>query len=383
MHNYRKNIKFDSGIISFYENNYLEYNCNEIEDSSIWAILSINYKLIGIHKGKKPSENNSFGLFFKSIIDEIKIHINEINFWKSKFPFLDINNKSNNNTNFNYEIIELIGKGRYGVVYKVKNKFINEFKAMKVINKKPIEDFFKDIYRNKNIDEINKIIKGIFSDYIETIKTMKNNARSNIDCYEVYENEENIYTIMELYKDNLYNLLNTKTCFNANEIFFLINLLNDSFKEMNNKKIIHGNIKLQNIFIKYNENKTDFQLKLCDYGSDIIISYFLKNKNDEIEKIVSLDEQFFPLTMDRCIFKLDKDEKEKYDLWSLGIMIYKLFFNKFPFEKNKKNNKVQLSIKKTDDLQLDYLISKLLQFFPKERLTWNEYFNYFEKNIIK
>ena len=250
---------------------------------------------------------------------------------------------------------------------------------MKVINKKPIEDFFKDIYRNKNIDEINKIIKGIFSDYIETIKTMKNNARSNIDCYEVYENEENIYTIMELYKDNLYNLLNTKTCFNANEIFFLINLLNGSFKEMNNKKIIHGNIKLQNIFIKYNENKTDFQLKLCDYGSDIIISYFLKNKNDEIEKIVSLDEQFFPLTMDRCIFKLDKDEKEKYDLWSLGIMIYKLFFNKFPFEKNKKNNKVQLSIKKTDDLQLDYLISKLLQFFPKERLTWKEYFNYFEK----
>ena len=120
---------------------------------------------------------------------------------------------------------------------------------------------------------------------------------------------------------------------------------------MNKNNIIHGNIKLQNFLVKYeNKEKTKFKLKLGDYGSDILISYILRNNNKEDFNNLSqlLNEKgnnqkekdkhpFFnenlPNDIDPNIFKYkDDEEKEKSDLWKLGISIYKLIFNTEPFQ---------------------------------------------------
>ena len=66
---------------------------------------------------------------------------------------------------------------------------------------------------------------------------------------------------------------------------------------------------------------------------------------------------------------------EKYnqecDLWSLGVIIYVLFFKKFPEIKEGK-----CEIESTGNLDLDDLLRNLLITNPEERLTWKNYFNH-------
>ena len=72
-------------------------------------------------------------------------------------------------------------------------------------------------------------------------------------------------------------------------------------------------------------------------------------------------------------------------MWSLGVIIYYLFFREFPFKGQtcqevlssiKKNGK-----KKTNFRELDDLIDGLLTFEKEGRLTWDKYLNHpFFKN---
>ena len=96
-----------------------------------------------------------------------------------------------------------------------------------------------------------------------------------------------------------------------------------------------------------------------------------------------------PMTMAPEILE-SEDEKALYnsksDLWSLGIIIYQMYFNHFPYNamtdialmnkfKNDKNQNLLMK-KSTGDKKLDDLIIKLLNYNPDERLNWNEYFDH-------
>ena len=65
---------------------------------------------------------------------------------------------------------------------------------------------------------------------------------------------------MELCDYSLFNKLKESNGFSVNEIKKILIQLNNTFKIMIDKKIIHRNIKLQDILVK------DGIIKLCDYG---------------------------------------------------------------------------------------------------------------------
>ena len=74
---------------------------------------------------------------------------------------------------------------------------------------------------------------------------------------------------------------------------------------------------------------------------------------------------------------------EKCDLWSIGIIIYKLYFREYPyrgptqvalFNDIKKHGR--LKIKRTNEEKLDDLIRQLLVSDPEQRISWEEYFNH-------
>ena len=83
--------------------------------------------------------------------------------------------------------------------------------------------------------------------------------------------------------------------------------------------------------------------------------------------------------------KILKGEKYNYksDLWSIGVIIYRLKFVKPPFNGqteialikniNRFNNN---KIKKTGNEELDDLIKRLLEKDYEKRLSWDEYFNH-------
>ena len=155
----------------------------------------------------------------------------------------------------------------------------------------------------------------------------------------------------------------------------------ETFKIMRDNLIIHRNLKLENILIK-NENGNNI-IKLTDYGSRRRIISLSKNYGNKsnIGNIVYMAPEIL------------KDEKYDYkvDLWSLGIIIYRLYFGISPFpesDKDKLINCIEKTgnelLKKTEKDSLNDLISKLLEKEASKRIDWDEYLNhsFFKENAV-
>ena len=182
----------------------------------------------------------------------------------------------------------------------------------------------------------------------------------------IFKEENLIYLIMELCDCNLNQIINEKKL-NIIEIKEILVQLNNVFKIMYDNAIIHGDIKPENILIKKLENKKNLY-KLTDYGfSKQLIQSHKSNS------ILETNDYIAPEIKNNLNI-----DKSKVDLWSIGILIHKLYFGITP-----KNN----IIKKTNNIYLDDLIKKLLIEKPFDeninncRISWEDYFNHnFFKN---
>ena len=271
-----------------------------------------------------------------------------------------------------YIILNKIARGGYGEVYKAKIKKTGELRAIKFINKENIKENLRNEYNSNDIEQAynefqNKLLNEI--KYMEICS--KNNTNNNsIKYYEFYNTNENLIIVMELCDTSLQQLLNDrKDGFNEGEIRDILNQLNNTFKIMKDNKIIHRDLKLANILIKYEDNnKQKFIVKLTDYG--------ISKQLTSISKCFTHTGTL--LTMAPEILN-EEEYNSKCDLWSLGVIIYQLFFKEYPFNGNtetallKKINNGQKFLRKTNDSKLDDLIRKLLIKDPIERYTWEQY----------
>ena len=222
------------------------------------------------------------------------------------------------------------------------------------------------------------------------MKICSNN--NSVKCYEYFINDEYFIIIMELCDENLSKLLNERfkkynKGFNPEEIFEIMKQLNNAFKIMKENNIIHRNLKLENILIKYNDKEhKNFTIKLSGYGYSKRLESLSQYCKSFVGTIIYMAPE---------ILKLKEGEEYNYkcDLWSIGIIIYRLLYLKSPFPgeeeeaiiKNidKLGNKI---LKKTGNEELDDLIKKLLEKEPSKRLDWDKYlnhpfFNRFRNNI--
>ena len=72
---------------------------------------------------------------------------------------------------------------------------------------------------------------------------------------------------------------------------------------------------------------------------------------------------------------------KKSDLWSIGVMMYQLYYREVPFEGNNENEILQKiksnkPFKQPEDSNLRDIINKLLLLNPQNRISWEEYFNH-------
>ena len=252
-----------------------------------------------------------------------------------------------------YEYKYNIGCGGSGCVNEVKDRKTNEYRAAKIIN--------KNEFKNK--------------EFINEVSIMKKCTNNNsVKIYELFDSEKEYAIIMELCDCNLKKYLDENpNGLKAKEIKKILTQLNNTFRIMVDKKIIHRDLKLENILLKY-EN-LDYTVKLTDYGiSKKLVTYSQKCKSH-----IGTIETMAPEVLDDN----DKEYNNKCDLWSLGIIIYQLYFKVSPYRgetevallKQIKNAK-QKFFKKTDDPKLDDLIRKLLIADPSKRLSWKDYFEH-------
>lgn len=283
-----------------------------------------------------------------------------------------VNGKSQSN-NKNYEIIEKIKENLYSKVYKGKLIDSDEIVAIKVISK----DFIKEIKAEKLINEVND---ELMLPYVEKFNKELNimqkcQCENSVKIFDYYDTENDFIIVMELCDENLNELLCRKQGgFSSDEIRNILLQLNNVFRVMNNNKISHRDLKLNNILVKYtNFDRTNYKVLLCDYG----VSNQLISTNFETHagtKIYMAPE----------ILK-DEPYTEKCDLWSLGINIYQMYFKNYPYKgvmdmeihKNivSLGQSVLNNIREEDSILKD-LLSKLLVINQNDRITWKEYYSH-------
>ena len=151
---------------------------------------------------------------------------------------------------------------------------------------------------------------------------------NSVKYYEHFIYSDKVVIIMELCDKSLQQILNERNNgFSCEEIFIIMNQLNNTFRIMNEKNIIHRDIKLENILVKYNDTKyskssINFIVKLTDYG----ISKQMTNSQITKSNVET------PATKAPEILQGEKKYDCKCDLWSIGIIMYQLFFKEYPYK---------------------------------------------------
>ncbi|KAJ6250090.1 kp78a-related [Anaeramoeba flamelloides] len=144
------------------------------------------------------------------------------------------------------------------------------------------------------------------------------NHKNIIKLYDIFEDQKNIYIVTE-YVDGC-ELVD----FLINNPKLKLGVIKSIFKQIvkgvgycHNLKIVHRDLKLENILIDKN-----FQIKIIDFG----LSNFIENKSQLLQTYCGSPSYTSPEILQRIEY-----DGTKSDVWSLGVILYALFVGKLPF----------------------------------------------------
>ena len=345
-------------IIHYFRFKRFPYDADNF--SEIISQIDSGQKRIG------SSKNKEFNSLIESLLErDSKKRLN----WDDYFhhPFF-----INRDYTKYYDLLgEPLSESAYYSIYRAKEKKTEKQMIIKIVNKEEIRKKYYEI-NLKPIDE--KIIKNLVKLLVNQSETMKlleqeGDNQNTVHFHEYFNTPKEFAIVMEKCDTDLNEYFNKRNeKFSFEEIKDLLNQLNNTFKIMAENKIIHGDLKLQNILMKKDNDK--YIYKLTDYG---VTKEFLRLTESLLER------NGVPKYTAPEILR-GEDFDEKSDLWSLGIIIYTLLFGCEPYQ-GKKNievlaniNNPNIKLKSSDNPQFDYLIRKLLTVNLNERFNWEQYF---------
>ena len=150
--------------------------------------------------------------------------------------------------------------------------------------------------------------------------------------------------------------------------------LNNALKVINQKNVIHRDIKPDNIFIKI-ENGEYIPI-LADFG----ISRYYSEKIDFNVPYEEDDQNFTGSIGTYHYISPEILKREPYDskcdLYSLGVTLYLSVFGKLPYAHKNAIYSDKLVLIKSGIESLNDLIERLLEINPNNRISFEEYFNH-------
>ena len=377
-------LLFDNKIYEILElkhnlqkNNSEIYISAEKNEKKSKELSSKNGKNEKIEKDKdkdKESINNNYNN--KNTISNLSSTTHDSNYYMEKCNSLskyirDYYRRYKNypNTNLNFYLYgRLIGQGAFGKVNIGLNILSGRVVAIKSFNKKSL---------STNGDNMKKILS-------ETDLMKKLNHPNVTKILEMFEDDEYILIAMEYINGgNLFSFVKKRRKLSEKTAKFLFRQIILGIKHIHSKKIVHRDIKLENILIDLNNN-----IKICDFG----IGRILKN-----EKQLLYDKCGTPMYMAPEILLSSKTkgyEGFPVDIWSSGISLYIMLSGTLPF--NLKNNESSdISEESNNNIELQYsiinkepkkiekisneardLLKGLLNKNPRKRLTIEQILNH-------
>ncbi|CAD8061824.1 unnamed protein product [Paramecium primaurelia] len=202
-----------------------------------------------------------------------------------------------------FEILNKLGEGSFGQVYKVRRKADKQTYVMKQINISKMNARMK----NEALNEAS-ILAKLDSSYI-------------VKYYESFIDKQLLCIVMEFCEGgDLHKLLKMQMGrpLPENQVwrFFIQITLGLAFLHKN--KVLHRDIKSMNIFLSKD------QVRIGDLG----VAKLLNDQNNFARTMVGTP---YYLSPEMCE---EKPYNEKSDIWALGCVIYELCTFKHPFEAN-------------------------------------------------
>ena len=190
-----------------------------------------------------------------------------------------------------YKILNELGEGGFGKVYKVQNKIDKNIYVIKRINIKS-----KTPEELKTIENESLILKQINSEYIvKYVDSFIDNEHFNI-VMEYCDNKD-LKSFINIHKNNN-ELINEEVIYN------IILDICYGIKEIHSKNLIHSDLKPENIFIS-----KDYEIKIGDFGINIM-------------NCAKTQKGIFNYMAPEIIN--DQEYNKKVDIWSLGCILYEL-----------------------------------------------------------
>ena len=203
--------------------------------------------------------------------------------------------------NDRYLVEKLLGEGGMGSVYKVRDFVENRTSALKLIKEK--------IFSNKAIDR--------FKNEFKLVINLSHRNIIEVYDFDVYKKIDTYFITMEYIQgDNLNRSFYDMSNSNKYDILMQISR---GLNYIHSRRIVHFDIKPDNIILIRNEEKDSYQVKIMDFGLASLLEEFTGKVRGTLSYIA-------PEVM------LKKDVDYRADLYSLGMVIYHLFSNKLPFE---------------------------------------------------
>ena len=250
----------------------------------------------------------------------------------------------------NYKIVNRLGKGSFGSVYRVKHISTGEIRAMKIIKNTGCRDI-RDNTINMNINNISQ------SKFLKEIQVLKTLDHPNIiKILEYYVDKNYHYIITELMTGGeLYESIIKCPKFNEKKAGYIMKQLLSALNYLHSKGIVHRDIKPENILVqnikeikktKQKESNTENKLanniqksndNIINKGNSISNNYYSLNI-----KIIDFGASNYFKENEKLTLKigspyyiapevLKKSYNEKCDIWSSGVVLYVMLTGNFPF----------------------------------------------------
>lgn len=205
-----------------------------------------------------------------------------------------------------------------------------------------------------------------------------------VKCLDIYRETKFWYIVLEFCHGTMSDVISWLQLASYSDeetekfIFYYINQLKDALKYVNDQEYVHRDIKPDNILLFRPTESTGWSIgtkaivKLADFG-------LARQNEDGMMNTVCGS----PLFMSPEIL-LHNKYNSKSDLWSVGLVIYKLMYKKHPLNARTCNElkammqtkTIQYSDEQKYSPELMNLIQGLLNKSMSDRLEWSQFINH-------
>ncbi|KAH9756112.1 serine/threonine-protein kinase TIO [Citrus sinensis] len=265
----------------------------------------------------------------------------------------------------NYHVIELVGEGSFGKVYKGRRKYTGQTVAMKFIMKHGKSE--KDIHNLRQ--------------EIEILRKLKH--QNIIAMLDSFESPQEFCVVTEFAQGELFEILEDDKCLPEEQVQSIAKQLVRALHYLHSNRIIHRDMKPQNILIgagsvvKVDSLKCAYFVRLCDFG----FARAMSANTVVLRSIKGLD-GFETILIGTPLYMAPELVREQpynhtADLWSLGVILYELFVGQPPFYTNSVyaliRHIVKDPVKYPDEMSPNFksFLKGLLNKVPQNRLTWS------------